>query len=311
MSKKTNDVLVFFSFRSHKTGYIEMLFSKLVDSAKNTNMQLFRGSLADLKILIKGNSMSIVESLTGRDISSFDLVYFELWYKSQQQALAAARLLDRKNIPYFSKEIYDILPITKVGELAVMADNNIPLPDTFISNSRQIKKVFKSNPPINYPIIVKAADGYGGKNNFLVKNYQDLVKILNDNKGLQFVIQEFIPNNCDYRCIVLGGKIALVLRRTRDKNSDTHLNNTSAGAVGEVVPVDSLPDKAQEVVLRAAKLLNRFEFAGVDLMLHSKTNQPYILEVNQTPQIEIGAEVDKKMAAMIGYMQSIVRGKNG
>lgn len=249
MSKKINDILVFFSFRSHKTGYIEMLFDRLVDSSKNTGMQLFRGSLADLKILIKDNSMSIIESLTGRNVLSFDLVYFELWYKSQQQALAAARLLERKNVPYFSKEIYDILPITKVGELAVMADNNISLPDTFISNTRQIKKVFRNNPPINYPIIVKAADGYGGKNNFLVKSYQDLVKILNDNKGLQFVIQEFIPNNCDYRCIVLGGKIALVLKRTRDKNSGTHLNNTSAGAVGEVVPVDSLPSSAQEMVL--------------------------------------------------------------
>lgn len=304
------DVLVLFSFRNHKTGYIEMLFDRLTKSAKNTDLNLFRGSLNDLHISIKDNSMSIVESLTGRDISSFDLVYFELWYKSQQQALAAARLLERKNVKYFSKEINSIIPITKIGELAVMADNSIPVPNTFISSSREIKKVFKKNPPIDYPLIVKAADGYGGKNNFLVKDYQSLVKVLDENKAIKFVIQEFIPNNCDYRCLVLGGKIALVLRRTRNKDADTHLNNTSAGALGEVVPNDTLPQNAQDVVLLAAKTLNRFEFAGVDLMLHAQTNQPYILEVNQTPQIEIGAEVDKKMAAMLDYMASRVGGNN-
>ncbi len=304
------DVLVLFSFRNHKTGYIEMLFDRLSKFSQGTNLNLFRGSLNDLQISIKNNSMSIIESLTGRDISSFDLVYFELWYKSQQQALAAARLMERKNVKYFSKEINNIIPITKIGELAVMADNSIPLPNTFISSSRGIKKVFKNNPPIGYPLIVKAADGYGGKNNYLVKDYQSLAKVLDENKTIKFVIQEFIPNNCDYRCLVLGGKIALVLKRTRNKDAGTHLNNTSAGALGEVVPIDTLPQNAQDVVLLAAKTLNRFEFAGVDLMLHAQTNQPYILEVNQTPQIEIGAEVDKKMAAMLDYMSLRTGGDN-
>jgi glutathione synthase/RimK-type ligase-like ATP-grasp enzyme len=299
------EVLVFFSYRSHRRGYIEMLFDRLsTAAARATNLQLYRGSLSDLRIIIKDSSMSVVESLTGRDLSTFDLVYFELWYKAQQQALAAARFLDRNGVPYFSKELYNILPITKVGELSVLADQAIPLPNTFISSARETKRVFKKNPPINFPLIVKAADGYGGKNNYLVHSYKDLVAILNDNRGVQFVIQEFIPNNCDYRCLVLGGKIAIVLKRSRNMDGETHLNNTSAGAVGEVVPLNTLPIDAQDAVLKAAKVLNRFEFAGVDLMLHLETNQPYILEVNQTPQIEIGAEIDKKITAMLKYMQS-------
>lgn len=304
------DVIVLFSYRSHKRGYIEMLFDRLTKSAEGIDLQLFRGSLADLRIIIKNNSMSIIESLTERDLSSFDLAYFELWYKAQQQALASARYLERNNVPYFSKEIHEILPITKVGELAVLADQSIQLPDTFISSAREIKRIFKNNPPISYPLIVKAADGYGGKNNYLIGSYEELKNTLDNNKGIQFVIQEFIPNICDYRCLVLGGRIALVLKRSRDLKSVSHLNNTSAGAVGEVVPLDVLPKNAQDAVLKAAKVLNRFEFAGVDLMLHRDTNQPYILEVNQTPQIEIGAEVDKKMSVLLEYMQSRVGGSD-
>lgn len=302
MTSKKN-ILILFSYRSHKHGYIEMLFDRLSNSAKcDEKLQLFRGSLADLHIGISDNKLSVVESMTGRDISSFDLVYFELWYKAQQQALAATRYLDTKSVPYFSNELSGILPITKIGELAVLADKSIPLPNTFISSAREIKKVFKSDPPINFPLIIKAADGYGGKNNHLVKNYNELKDILDNNKDIKFVLQQFISNDCDYRCIVFGGKIALVLKRTRDKNSGSHLNNTSAGAEGEVISVDILPLDAQEAVLKAAKVLNRFEFAGVDLMLEKDTNKPYILEVNQTPQIEIGAEVDKKITALLDYM---------
>lgn len=297
------DILVLFSYRNHKYGYIEMLFNRLQAAAQGRPLALFRGSLSDLQISIKNGRLSIVEALTGRDLNSFDLVYFELWYKAQQQALAAARYLKRHEIPYFSKELHDMLPLTKIGELAVLADNNIPLPQTFISSRRELKKIFKKNPPIAFPLVVKAADGYGGKNNHLVKSYSELKQILDEHKGLQFVVQEFIPNDRDYRCLVFGGEIKLVLERVRSRASNSHLNNTSAGAEGKMVPLTTLSQQAQEKVLAAAAALNRSEFAGVDLMLHKETGQPYILEVNQTPQIEIGAEVNDKMDALLDYLE--------
>lgn len=307
--KKNNDALVFFSFKSHKNGYIEMLFDRLVNASQEHDLKLYRGSLNDLVIEIKDNSMRIKDSMTDRDIASFGVVYFELWYKAQQQALAAARYLKRAGTPYFSEEIHNIMPVTKVGELAVLADENIPLPHTLISSNRRIKRLYEHATPINFPLIMKAADGYGGKNNFLVKDGDQLYRILNSHKTTQFVIQEFIPNECDYRCIVLGGSIEVVLKRSRDPSKDTHLNNTSAGAMGEVVSVGSLSSKAQAAVLDAARVLNRSQFAGVDLIINSVTNEPYILEVNQTPQIEIGAEVDKKMAALLSYMEALKNGK--
>jgi len=297
------DVLVFFSYRSHKYGYIEMLFSRLQNASRAKKMNLQRGSLSDLHIEIKNSQMRIVESLTKRDLQNFDIVYFELWYKAQQQALAAATYLERKSVSYFSKELAQIVPLTKVGELAVMADNGISLIDSFMSSHREIKKVFKKQPPFAYPLIMKAADAYGGKSNFLVNTYQQVVEILDTHKDLQFIMQEFIPNQCDYRCLIFGGKIRLLLKRTRDSRSDGHLNNTSAGAAGEIVELDTISSEAQSMVCRAASTLNRSQFAGVDLVIHQGTGKPYILEVNQTPQIEIGAEVEQKMEALLGYME--------
>jgi len=302
--KKSQDVLVLFSYKSHKRRYIEMLFERLHAASEKYSLNLFRGSLSDIHLTVTDNTLNLKESLTGKDLVSFGLIYFELWYKAPEVALAAALYARRHNIPFFSEELEHALPLTKVGELAVLADNDVPLPNSFASSRAETLKVFKNKAPIAYPLVVKAADGYGGNNNFLVTDYAMLREVLNAHKDLRFVVQEFVPNDCDYRCLVLGGKIALVLKRTRSKGSGSHLNNTSKGGEGEVVPLESLPVQARTAVLKAAELLRRNEFAGVDLMINSETGQPYILEVNQTPQIEIGAAVDRKMDALLSYMNS-------
>ncbi len=305
---KTKQVLVLFSYRSHKRRYIEMLFERLREAAKGRALELHRGALSDMQICVVDNQLSIRESLTGKDIAGVDLVYFELWYKAPEQALAVALYADRAGVPFFSRELLTAMPLTKVGEIAKLADAGISLPRTFTSSNRILRDVFRNHPPLHFPLVVKAADGYGGHNNFLAQNYQEFEHILDEHKDLRFVVQEFIPNDRDYRCLVMGGEIVLVLERSRAADAHTHVNNTSQGGEGVVIPVDSLPHVAREDVLRAAARLGRSEFAGVDLIIDKNNGQHYILEVNQTPQIEIGAEVNHKMSALLDYFEQRVGG---
>jgi glutathione synthase/RimK-type ligase-like ATP-grasp enzyme len=301
------NILVFFSFKNHKYGYIEMLFSRLSRAAQTRQLRLFRGSLKELHIEITNNKMRIVESMTGRSLDSFDAVYFELWYKARQQALAAARYCQRHRIAFFCNEVIDLDPDTKIGEMAVLSDNDIPLPNSFTSSKNEIKRLFRHQPPIGYPLVVKSDDDSGGENNFLAHNYKELKKILDDNPKLTFIIQEFIPNDFDYRCLVLGGEIKFILKRTRAVDSEKHTNNTSSGAEGEAVALNTISESAKRIVVKAAKLLGRDSFAGVDLIINKQTGRPYILEVNQTPQIETGAEIDKKMAVLLDYVEKIAK----
>lgn len=301
----SKNVLVFFSFRSHKYKYIEMLFERLSERAVQHGLTLHRGSLKDLYVEVKDGELLITESLTGKSLADFDAIYFELWYKAQQQALAAATFAEHHNIPYFSKEIASILPMTKLGELAKLAHSGVPLPHSFVSSKRETLKTFKKQPPFAFPFIMKAIDGYGGQKNFLVKDYSELKELYAQHPDDTFVLQEFIPNDCDYRCLVLGGEVKLVLKRTR-VSDNTHLNNTSAGAEGEIVPVETLPLVVRQDAARAAAGLNRKEFAGVDVLINKDNGQHYILEVNQTPQIEIGAAVEQKMDALLTELSSLV-----
>lgn len=308
------DVLIFFSYKKHKTGYYNQLFNPLRAVAADYKLRLHQGSLKDLHIEIIENQLHITEALTGRSLDSFDFVRFELWLKSPQQALAAAQYMSRHDIPFSGHEAANTACSTKIGELVRMSDQGIPLPRTFTSSHEEILKSFQSEtPPIAYPVIAKAADTFGGKMNYLVNNYDELETALNQHKDQFFLIQEFIPNDCDYRVLIMGGEIKLIMKRTRDNKTGSHLNNTSAGASGEFIAIDSLSDEVRNCALKAAEMTLRADFAGVDVLFDKYTGRYYVLEVNEAPAIQTGEHPEQKIAVLMEYMSECAhrKGNNG
>jgi len=302
MTKQKN-VLIFFSFRKHKTGYYNALFNPLRDVEKDYDLNLEQGSLKDLIVEIIDNSLVVTDSMTGKRLDEFDYVYFQLWLKAQQPALAAATYLERKGIPFIGHEILGILAATKVGELVRLSDNGIPLPRSFMSSYAVTLEKFKSNPPIQYPFIAKASDAFGGNMNYLVHDYTELKAALTAHKEMPFVLQEFVPNEFDYRVLIMNSEIKLLMKRSRHPESGSHLNNTSAGADGEFVPIDSLTPEQRQDALEAARLTLRSDFAGVDLLINSETGQHVILEVNEAPAIQMGAEPEIKIKTLMQHIK--------
>lgn len=299
------DVLIFFSYKNHKTGYYKLLFDPLKEVEGDYDLNLHQGSLKDLYIEIIDNKLVVTESMTGRLLSDFDYVCFELWLKSPQQALAAATYLERQGRPFMGHETLNILCSTKIGELVRLSDSGVPLPRTFMSSTAGILTHFKKDAPFNYPFIAKAADTFGGQMNYLIHSYKELKDALAAHKNQFFVLQEFIPNKFDYRVLVMGGEIKLLMKRSRDAKSDTHLNNTSAGAEGEFVPISDLTDQMQADALKAAALTLRSDFAGVDLIINSETGEHYVLEVNEAPAIQMGANPPVKIAAFMSHLKDM------
>lgn len=304
---KTKSILVLFSRKNHKKTAYERIFSIL----KNTAMQqgyrfnLECSTLDELWIEVNENKLSITDSVSGKNLKDFDFVHFNWWGRAKRYALACATYLKRQNVPFLTENIANFEAESKIGEMALMADCGIPLPKTFISSNSQLANVFRTEPPIEFPLIMKSADACGGRDNYLLQDYNEMVEVLGVNQQIDFLVQEYIPNDCDYRCLVVGGEIKLVIRRYRSDDATTHVNNTSSGGTGEVVPVESIDQSFQKIVLDAAIALGREQFSGVDLIINKNTGEPYILEVNQNPEIEEGAEPDKKMAALFGYIDKV------
>lgn len=300
-SQPKKKVLVLFSFRQHKTGYYKLLFDPMAERAGNFGMEFYQGSLKDLQVYFENGSMRIVESMTGMDLCEFDLVYFELFHKAQQQSLAAAKYLERHGIEYFTPEVSRFTPLTKLGQQALLANQDLPLPDGITTSARQFKKLFKKNPPFEFPFVIKSIQAFGGNNNFLVNSYAELVRILGEHKSDTFIAQPFIPNDFDYRVLMLGGEIKLVIKRSR-QDETTHLNNTSQAASAEFFEPNVLTEQQKMDSIRAAKIVGREQFCGLDLLINKNTGEHVVLEVNEAPAIQLGAEPERKMQAMLEFM---------
>lgn len=303
---ENKSLLVLFSRKNRQKEAYERIFRILRETAakQGRKLDLKLGTLDEMWIEVRDNVLTVTDPTSGKELKEFDFIDFNWWGRAKQQALAVATYLKMHNVPFLTAELGELPVSDKIGEMAKMANGNVALPDTFISSGSQIAQAFQSNPPIPFPVIMKDAGAYGGKNNYLVHDHAAMLEIIERNSDIDFLVQEFIPNDCDYRCLVLGGEIKLVLRRARGENSGTHVNNTSSGGEGTVVDVDTISQKAKDMVLDAARSMNRLQFSGVDLIINKNTGEPYVLEVNQTPEIEEGAEPEEKMTAFFDYIEA-------
>ncbi len=150
------------------------------------------------------------------------------------------------------------------------------------------EELVKSADTLPYPVIMKPADGSGGRDVYKFNSKDELVRHLKDvYKKVIFypnMIQQCIENDGDYRVVVLGGEIVVALKKHR--NEDSVVANMGQGNLAEPVEID---EELKTMAIDAAKALS-IEFAGVDIIEDIKTGKRYIMEVNVAPQITLSSK---------------------
>lgn len=215
-------------------------------------------------------------------IDDFQLVYLRQWTKNPAVAYAFAQYLNRKKITFIESELlYWRERGNKLMQAAFLASNTISIPltlycelDTIIQYADTICKTLK------FPFIMKDVKGYKGKLNFLIRSKSDLLYNAQKYKKEQFVFQEYIENDFDYRILVLGYRAVAIYKRIRT-SKQSHLNNYSQGSKVEY-EILTHNRKIINIAEKVSKLFNR-EVCGVDIIKSKKTNNLYVLEVNPAP----------------------------
>ena len=238
---------------------------------------------AELTIYTDGGEFT--PTLRGRSFEEYDLIYVWTvgkrrweWYTAMLYVnekygtkIINAKVIDPAYNYYLSPAI-DYLKQQKEG---------LPFPaSAVIFSAKSVDSVIDR---FSFPLILKTAVGRQGKGVFKVDTKEELVEKV---KGLSevspsFVIREFIPNDGDIRVFTVGYKAIGAMKRTPSTKEEFR-SNISQGGVGSEYDLKSNP-KVQEIAEKLSKL-TRTEIAGVDVMLHSETGDPYILEVNPGPQ---------------------------
>ena len=285
------------------------LVARLRLAFKSRDVEVVKIGLLDSRVEIRNNKLVLRDAKTKRSYKDLDAIYIANWRLAPEIALALVKYLKSHNKAIINDEISNYPALTKLGEMVLMSNKGIPMPDSFFVRDKYLRKMLKNRQlPLGFkfPIIVKSIVGSMGANNWLVKDFEELAEILKVDSEVMLVVQEFIPNDYDYRILVFGGVVRAVIKRSRLDKNLSHLNNTSVGASGEMIDPKEFPIYLKQIALDAAEATKRSSLAGVDIIINNKTNKAYVLEVNKSPQIETGSNIDKKAKIFTDYVMEMI-----
>lgn len=260
-------------------------------------------ALDDLVHVLDGSDTHVFRAGTDEDIASFDFIWLRGRYVPVMNEIAVIGeyLKDRganfDNRSYAYRGAYG-----KAAQMHRLAALGLPYPKTVFAVGKHAQAAFVANLP--FPMVVKNNHGSHGEKNYLVEDETQLTGVLQAHPEVAFVAQEFIPNESDFRLLLIGeGK--LIIERTGTPGS--HLNNTSQGGRAKLVPADAFPAEVVAEARRFAAALH-YEISGVDVLFSSESGQHYFLEANSQPQIISGAFVEQKQQLLARYLNGKLAG---
>ncbi len=263
--------------------------------------------IEDIVFAYDGQTLRVYDGPSGQPIKDYDGIFFMGWFKErihEDVVMAVARYAEANNVPLLNPEVLQLRSRSKLSQYVVAALHHIsstafvvvgktaPNKLTYLQEAMQRAK-------IDFPVIVKAGNASRGNDNYLVKSREELIEIYQNNPQHTFVLQRFVPNDGDYRLLVMGDRVRLAIHRL--SQSDSHINNTSKGGAATVVGLDTLDPIMLEEAVTIAKLLRR-TVTGVDMIVDKTTGRHYFLEANNMPQLSTGSNVPHKMRALDDYL---------
>ncbi len=201
----------------------------------------------------------------------------------------------------------------KSSEAAVLLSAGINYPRTVFSPDwQQLGRLLAKWPK---PVVLKKTGGRHGSGTFLIRNHQDFERALLGRRRANFLLQEYIPNDGDYRLFLIGYQVVAGFKR-QPKENKLVLNRSQ----GSSQPLTTIPAAIRQLAETAARTL-AVEISGIDLVVNQKTGQPVIIEVNQAPEFRImkrrsqqdigGLIVDYLLAKALQRSETAIPAKNG
>jgi glutathione synthase/RimK-type ligase-like ATP-grasp enzyme len=306
MKAKNQKPVVMFVFAKNR-GPKSTRFGGFVSRLKKAGqLEGFEARMSALEDMVFSIDYRQRAQVTVDDKPIFDdcaFVYFKSWETMPEQASALAQYLQAKGIPLVDEAVLEV-GTSKLSQLFKLWQAGLDVTPTVYSTKNLNQEIVQRVLGVG-PYIVKPAHGQKGRDNYLTKDFNSANKIIK-NAQQPMLLQSYIENEGDYRVLVYGYKVRGALYRTGISGS--HLNNTSAGAQSEFVTKKTVPENIAKLAINSAKATKN-AVAGVDILVSSKTSQPFLLEVNQGSQIVTGHFTDKKIRAFGKFLNESINGR--
>lgn len=243
----------------------------------------------------------IYDPVNNIDLSHYDFVYLKSWQSMPELAGSVAHYLEGKGIPYADHQARHEYTAKTTNYMSMWA-HGVSVPETVWGTKSMLLHYVDGLQKEQYPIIIKAIHGQKGQDNFLVQSQEEAHTLL-EATDIDMVIQQFIPNDGDYRIGVYGHKSRWALYRR--SGGASHLNNVSAGAVASNLSINEVPTAILQLAEAAAAACD-LAISGVDVVEDKITHELYVFEANQGSQVVTGAFTDTNIAAFDEGIKSLV-----
>jgi len=253
---------------------------KLLKAAKTAGVNLVpihysqvvcRGDKGKWEILFKNHSLS-----------ELDLFYFRNVGDKNEALPVLLEYATENNIPVvdqYLRKLGGAFRKKKSCEAMMLLKSKISYPRSiFISNPEELKEIANSQ---KKPIILKSTSGRHGTSTFLLKSNSQLTKVLMGRNTINFLIQEYIPNDGDYRLFLVGHKVVACFKR-QQKEKKLILNRSQ----GKSQFLKKIPALVAKEADKATEILG-VEIAGVDMVIDKRNQKPVVIEVNQAPEFYV------------------------
>jgi glutathione synthase/RimK-type ligase-like ATP-grasp enzyme len=257
----------------------------------------------DLVYQVDNQSVGLLDTRNQRQITDYDIVYFRYWGAQEGHAIAAARICHLLNVPFIDEEVLRRGSQNKMTQYVNLYEAGVAIPKTLMAHGQLLVGHYAEY-GFDFPFIMKDKGGTRGESNYLVKTLDDMKKIVADSPDITFVLQEFIANVGDYRVIVMGDEVTLIIYRTASGGS--HLNNTSQGGSAQIVPLETLPASVRNDCVKASQFYGR-NFTGVDIVKSETDGEYYCFEVNRAPQIDHASFEQEKASLLAAYLTKVAK----
>ena len=221
--------------------------------------------------------------INGVNLKEYNFVLFGLISKRTTLVKLVVNYLNLNKVPYMSYGTY-VEYDNKAYEFDLIESLGYPYIPS-VMTSKLNKNILSEIEGFKYPVIVKGVTGARGEDVHKADNELELQNLFNWGNGLK-LIQKFVPNDGDYRVIVIKNKVEVVVKRKSTK-SDEFRNNLAMGGTAEK---GELPTDVISMCEDVSSHLH-CDIVGFDIIQDMTTKEYYIMETNAGPHFATFAVV--------------------
>ena len=270
-------------------------YREYLQAAAGENVQVCRAMLDDLTVDIAPHKFSVYDNVNESELSEYSLIIIRGMLRSEIDVVyCISEYANLNRIPCVN-DYRSAHSVSKLAQAVVFYKEDLSFPRTIYAAKENLKEIV-SQGLLSTPFIYKDKFGSHGSQNYLVDSIEKLGSITPD----KMLAQEYIPNDGDYRVLIIGDK-HLVIRRKSTGGS--HLNNTSQGGTAELAE-----DFSPEIIKHCRQVASKrgMRIAGVDVVINRDNQKYFFLEINSQPQIKTGAFVAEKQRLISELVKSLL-----